>query len=290
MEELCSSYYQENKDHVIKRSKKYNKENILSQAKNHAKWIKNSNYDMNRYNTDIQYRLIKIQRARINAALKGKNKSKTTRELLGCTIDFFKDYIESKFLPDMTWDNYGKHGWHIDHIFPISAFDLTIEEELKKACRYTNLQPLWATDNIKKRDKIMQPSKPTVYLLVGAPSAGKSWIANQLLDKYHYVSYDGQRKKNHLDLLRTPSDKPKLYDPTFKISTIIRRHSEEFNFVLVGIYETEEVLKSRMLSRGGEWTDTIMKRNEVSKKRFEKYGTGGFLGTSQECFEFLKNI
>lgn len=137
---------------------------------------------------------------------------------------------------------------------------------------------------------MLQLSKPTIYLLVGAPSAGKSWIASQLLDKYHYVSYDGQRKKDHLELLREPSDKPKLYDPTFKISTIIRRHSDEFNFILVGIYETEEILRERMTSRGGEFTTTIMKRNEVSKKRYMKYGTGGFLGTSQECLEFLKNI
>lgn len=134
-------------------------------------------------------------------------------------------------------------------------------------------------------------NKPTIYLLVGAPSAGKSWVANQLLDKFTYISYDGQRKKSHLDLLRAaPVDRPILYDPTFKISTIIRRHSDEFNFILVGIYETEEVLRERMASRSGEFTTTIMKRNEVSKKRYNKYGAGGFLGTSSECLEFLKNI
>ena len=63
----------------------------------------------------------------------------------------------------------------------------------------------------------MTTDKPTIYLLVGAPGAGKSWVANQLLDKYTYVSYDGNRKKDHLTLLRKPTDKPLLYDPTFKI-------------------------------------------------------------------------
>lgn len=130
---------------------------------------------------------------------------------------------------------------------------------------------------------------PTVYLLVGAPASGKSWIANQLTDTFEYVSYDGNSKKDHLDLLRKKSDKPKLYDPTFKISTIIRRHSDEFNFIVIGIYETEEVLRSRMEQRGGKWTDTIIKRNEVVKKRYEKYGANGFLGTSQEVLDYLKD-
>lgn len=134
----------------------------------------------------------------------------------------------------------------------------------------------------------LNKSLPTVYLLVGAPASGKSWVASQLADKFEYISYDSNRKKTHLDLLKIPSIKPKLYDPTFKISTIIRRHSNEFNFILVGIYEKEQILRGRMNLRGGVWTDTVMKRNEVAKKRYEKYGTNGFLGTSQEVLEFLK--
>ncbi len=130
--------------------------------------------------------------------------------------------------------------------------------------------------------------KSTVYLLVGAPASGKSWVAKQLEDKYDYVSYDGNSKKTHLDLLKVPSIKPKLYDPTFKISTIIRRHSDEFNFVLVSIYEEEQTLRDRIAMRGGEWTETILKRNEVAKKRYEKYGANGFIGTSEEVLNFLR--
>ena len=137
---------------------------------------------------------------------------------------------------------------------------------------------------------IRNPLLPTVYLLVGAPASGKSWVSSQVLDKFEYISYDGNRKKDHLDLLRQPSEKHKLYDPTFKISTIIRRHSDEFNFILIAIYETEEILKSRMSSRNGKWTDTVMKRNEVAKKRHEKYGAGGFIGTSDEVLHHLKSI
>lgn len=70
---------------------------------------------------------------------------------LGCTPKEFRAYIESLFTPGMTWENYGK--WHIDHKKPLSKFDLIKKEEREKANHYTNLQPLWAIDNIKKGNK-----------------------------------------------------------------------------------------------------------------------------------------
>lgn len=154
MEELCSSYYEKNKDRYIERAKKRNKENPEAQAIAHAKWAKNSNYTMNKYHSDINFRLIKIQRARIRDALKGLNKSQTTQELIGCSIEQLKAHLESQFEPWMNWDNYGKYGWHIDHIIPISKFDLTDAEQLKAACNFKNLKPIHWRANIIKRDKI----------------------------------------------------------------------------------------------------------------------------------------
>jgi len=90
-------------------------------------------------------------RVRIRLALKGKSKSARTEYLTGCTFSELKEFLESKFSPNMNWDNYGE--WHIDHIKPLSSFDLSKEEELLKACHYTNLQPLWAIDNKKKGNK-----------------------------------------------------------------------------------------------------------------------------------------
>jgi hypothetical protein len=156
MEELCAKYYEENKNHVISRVKQYNKENSKQVNATHNEWVKRSNYFNNRYNTDIQYKLIKIQRARIHAALHGKNKSQTTQELIGCSTEFLKDYIESKFEPGMTWNNYSVNGWHIDHIKPISLFDLTDPDQLKEACCYINLQPMWAEENLKKSNKTIE--------------------------------------------------------------------------------------------------------------------------------------
>jgi hypothetical protein len=74
---------------------------------------------------------------------------------LGCTIPELKFYLESKFQPEMTWDNWSYEGWHIDHIIPLDSFDLSNKEEFLKACHYTNLQPLWAEENFKKNNKII---------------------------------------------------------------------------------------------------------------------------------------
>jgi hypothetical protein len=87
-------------------------------------------------------------------ALQSGRKTGHTEELLGCSIRDLREYLERQFLPDMTWDNYGIHGWHIDHIIPLSYFDLSDSEQQRRAWHYTNLQPLWARDNIKKSNKI----------------------------------------------------------------------------------------------------------------------------------------
>lgn len=152
-EELDAKHYIENKSTYLERAKVWNKANIDIAAKSHAKWAKSSNYDMKRYHSDINFRLIKIQRARIRNALKGLNKSQTTQELIGCTIEELKAHLESQFESWMTWDNYGKYGWHVDHIIPISKFDLTDEQQLKEACNYKNLKPMHWRANIIKKDK-----------------------------------------------------------------------------------------------------------------------------------------
>ena len=86
--------------------------------------------------------------SRLYSALKGKPKSTTTMLLVGCDIEFLKGHLESKFKTGMTWENYGT--WHIDHIKPCALFDLLKSEEQKKCFHFSNLQPLWAKDNICK--------------------------------------------------------------------------------------------------------------------------------------------
>ena len=74
--------------------------------------------------------------------------------MCGCTFDEFFAHIESKMVDGMTWDNYGLHGWHMDHIRPLASFDLSDESQVKLANHYTNVQPLWAKDNLSKGSTI----------------------------------------------------------------------------------------------------------------------------------------
>lgn len=109
-------------------------------------------YYNNRRKTDSNFRILCNLRRRINHVIKDNYKSETTMELLGCELENLKKHLESKFTDGMTWNNYGK--WHIDHKLPCSLFDLSKLEEQRKCFHYSNLQPLWATDNIRKSLKI----------------------------------------------------------------------------------------------------------------------------------------
>jgi hypothetical protein len=92
--------------------------------------------------------------SRIKTALKNNSKSLHTMELIGCSIKELKEHLEKQFKPGMTWNNHGLYCWHIDHIIPCCNFDLTKIEEQKKCFHYTNLQPLWAKENLTKNKKI----------------------------------------------------------------------------------------------------------------------------------------
>ncbi len=103
--------------------------------------------------TDPLYRLIKNYRNRILLSLKpGHYKFDCTHHLLGCSPRQFKQHLEALFLPGMSWMN--RRLWHIDHKKPVSSFDLTTEEGQRAAFHYTNTQPLWAVDNLRKGAKV----------------------------------------------------------------------------------------------------------------------------------------
>lgn len=141
------NWYLKNKTSANERIKNWQKINKEKVNGYHLK------YQSDRMRTDISYRLAKRLRQRIWKAIKqGKKPSSTVGEL-GCSLDYLKSHLESKFSNGMNWDNYGK--WHIDHIRPLSSFDLTNKDEFRVACHYTNLQPLWAVDNLLKSNKIL---------------------------------------------------------------------------------------------------------------------------------------
>ncbi len=147
-------YYKKNKERILFYIKKYHK---TTESKEYQK-----NYVKNRRHKDPIYKLIWNLRNRLNSVFKNKcQKSKKTLELLGCSLYIAKFYLENQFYDNpetgelMTWDNNTTKGWHIDHIIPICNFDLTDTEQQKKAFHISNLQPLWAKENLTKSKYIL---------------------------------------------------------------------------------------------------------------------------------------
>jgi len=101
-----------------------------------------------RVKADPRQKLMHSLRIRLLRALKRNSKTGSAVRDLGCSIDYFMEYIANKFQEGMTWDNHGE--WHLDHIKPLYQFDLTDREQLLEALHYTNYQPLWAIDNLRK--------------------------------------------------------------------------------------------------------------------------------------------
>lgn len=104
--------------------------------------------------TAANYRIAHANRVRLGIALRnaGADKKTTTTKLLGCSIARWRKHLENLFLPGMSWDNYGE--WHVDHIIPVSRFNLATLSGQKAAFHFTNTQPLWAADNMKKGDRV----------------------------------------------------------------------------------------------------------------------------------------
>ncbi len=102
----------------------------------------------------IQVRLKEALQARIKQALKQRKASVRTMAILGCSIPDFMLYLESRFKPDMSWENYAQV-WEMDHIIPCALFDLTNPEHVRACFHFSNVQPLFVHQNRSKRDKIL---------------------------------------------------------------------------------------------------------------------------------------
>ena len=164
------SYYETNKELLIPKNKKYrldNSEKINAQRKEYRnreeikEYIKQKNNEYlpikkekikEKRKTNLNFQISEILRSKLHKMLKGKYTSR--QKLIGCDIEHLKRWIEYRFDEHMSWDNLGKY-WHIDHILPINKFNFTNFNEQQICFHWTNLQPLNATENIKKSDKIL---------------------------------------------------------------------------------------------------------------------------------------
>jgi hypothetical protein len=166
-------YYEGNRPKILEKKKKYYYEKkdiilikVMTYHYNHTEKIKKykqkyyqnnknkfNDYYITKYHSDISYKIGKLLRRRVYDYITNKNiKITKTLDIVGCTPEFLKEYLENKFTEGMSWDLMGKY-IHIDHIIPLSS--AKTEEEIYKLCHYTNLQPLWAEDNLRKSNKII---------------------------------------------------------------------------------------------------------------------------------------
>jgi len=160
-------YYLKNKKRMLNQMKSYNKIHrieLKNYRKNHRKerkeyYIKNKIKQLLQQNKrdnfkrkyNILYRITCNLRSRVWHVLKNHKKVNKTIKLLGCSVKQLKLHLEKHFKPGMSWNNYGK--WHIDHIKPCAKFNLSVISEQRLCFHYTNLQPLWAEENLRKGSK-----------------------------------------------------------------------------------------------------------------------------------------
>lgn len=156
--ETLKKYYLNNSEKIKETSKQYHLNNPEKTSRNNKKYIKRNKHKINEYNKkrkliDPLFKLSGNTRSLIKQSFTrgGYSKKSKTFKILGCSFEEFKIYLERQFIKGMNWENQGK--WHMDHIYPISlAKD---EEHLIRLNHYTNFQPLWAEDNIRKGNKIV---------------------------------------------------------------------------------------------------------------------------------------
>jgi len=145
----------EDKAQAVEKTRRW----VAANKDRHLAWARS--YRLRRLAADPVYKATVAMRRRFYMAVRnqiydGWNiRSGAAVRLLGCTMAEFVAHIESLWLPGMTWNNWSRDGWHIDHIMPLAAFDLADECQRSKACHYTNLRPLWAKDNLAKGSKCL---------------------------------------------------------------------------------------------------------------------------------------
>jgi len=146
------AYYKANRKELIEKVKKYKNLNKEKIAKQHSKWLKANKKKLAEYRKQPHIQIRINVRVRTREALKGRKRA-STEKMLGCTWEELRKHLERLFTKGMSFDNYGL--WHIDHILPCASFDLTDPEQQRICFHYSNLQPLWAADNLSKGAKLI---------------------------------------------------------------------------------------------------------------------------------------
>ncbi len=159
----ASEYRKEHKDNINIHAARYRKQHIellrirdkKYRENNHDKYIKLSRRKWRNYrDNNINFKIRENLRNNLRRVLNAQHTKKTHPifKYLGCSVEDFKEHIKKQFVEGMSWDNWGKYTWHIDHIKPCAKFDLTKESERYVCFNYNNQQPMWAQENLSKSD------------------------------------------------------------------------------------------------------------------------------------------
>ncbi len=175
-----SAAYQKNRPQILARVKELRAENPERQraadaryrsklkadpARRAARNAVDAAYQRRMRETSDLFRITNALRARVYAAVRKQygKKAHGTMALIGCSIELLRAWLQSKWKPGMTWENYGTH-WHVDHVIPVVEFDLRKEGQQLQCFHYSNLQPLWKRENLVKQDSIPAGHQPELPL------------------------------------------------------------------------------------------------------------------------------
>jgi hypothetical protein len=169
------AYYERNKERILKQKQEYfirkidsindyRKRNRREISAQNSRWHRNNRdrirdrkrEESRRRASNPSNRVASALRRRIAKLLKGLTKPDRSERLIGCQFKIFIEYIKAQFKPGMSMKNYGR-AWHIDHIIPCSAFDLTNESQVRQCFHFSNMRPMWAKANLRKGAKITEP-------------------------------------------------------------------------------------------------------------------------------------
>lgn len=156
--ERRKEYYKKNRETIIQRVADYRKANPEKVNRAKGNWAKR------KYKANPMFKFKRRFSDLVRHSLRGGKSGESWRKLVGYSFDDLRQHMERQFSAGMSWENYGK--WHIDHIIPISVFNYKrqTDTDFLRCWSLKNLQPLWASDNCRKSNKLLQPFQPSLPL------------------------------------------------------------------------------------------------------------------------------
>lgn len=147
--ESKKEYYYNNQEKCCERSRDWYENNKEIRIKKHIVYMRT------RRQNDFEFKIYSNIQSRIYSALKkdNNNKKDSTLNIIGCSIEFYRNWLEFQFKKEMNWNNHGDY-WHIDHVKPCASFNFLCNNQIKECFNWKNVRPIEKVLNLSKNDKI----------------------------------------------------------------------------------------------------------------------------------------